>query len=205
MKTLKQFSAFAICCCLLLVSANMFAQAKATSPVPGTYKNIYEMLKDVPGIDVKSNNGKGGTITVRGTGSLTAQGQPLFVVDGSVYSGDVGDLNPADIANISVLKDAASQTAYGSRAMFGVIVITSKDGKGVGTISTVTNDYSGSAYTYFIEHKTNLRVYGMKDDVIIEGVIQRQEKDALVFLKRRKELLVPIATIKRVEMIMNKE
>lgn len=205
MKTLKQFSVFAICCWLLLVSTNMFAQAKATAPIQGTYKNIYEMLKDVPGLEVKSNNGKGGSITVRGLSSLTAQGQPLFVVDGSVYSGDIGDLNPGDIANISVLKDAASQTAYGSRGMFGVIVITSKDGKGVGTVSTVTNDYSGSAYTYFIEHKTNLRVYGMKDDVIIEGVIQRQEKDALVFMKRRKELLVPIASIKRVEMIMSKD
>lgn len=184
----------------MLYSISSQAQAKANTAIRGTYRNIYEMLRDVPGLEVTSNNGRGGSIKVRGTGSLTQQGQPLFVIDGSVFTGDIGDLNPADIESISVLKDAASQTAYGSRGMFGVIVITSKDGKGVGTNAAVSG-YSGSAYAYFIEKKTKLRIFGQDEKVIIEGVIQQQRDSVLVFKKRKNEILVAIKNIKRVEMM----
>lgn len=191
-----------VCCFLcVLYSISAEAQAKANHAVRGTYRNIYEMLRDVPGLEVTSNNGKGGSIKVRGIQSLTQQGQPLFVIDGSIFSGDIGDLNPADIESISVLKDAASQTAYGSRGMFGVIVITSKDGKGVGTAAATVSGFSGSAYAYFIEKKTKLRVFGQDEKVIIEGVIEQQRDSVLVFKKRRNEILVPIKNIKRVEMM----
>ncbi len=187
-----------LCICFALVFGRSIAQPAA---VRGTYRNIYEMLKDVPGLDVKSNNGKGGSITVRGLSSLTQQGQPLFVIDGSVYSGDIGDLNPEDIESISVLKDAASQTAYGSRGMFGVIAITSKKGKGVSAITPAASNYNGSAYTYFIDKKVKLKVFGHDDAVIVEGVIQQQRDSVLVFGKKKKELLVLIKNIKRVEML----
>src|SRR6478735_1283697 len=108
MKTPKQITAIVILCsCAVFTSTGAMAQAKTNAPAKGTYRNIYEMLKDVPGLEVVSNNGKGGKITVRGTASLTQQGQPLFVIDGSVYSGEVGDLNPEDIESVTVLKDAA--------------------------------------------------------------------------------------------------
>ncbi|NCI46838.1 TonB-dependent receptor plug domain-containing protein [Sediminibacterium soli] len=190
----------AITLCSCCHSLRSMAQGKVPAPIQGTYRNIYEMLKDVPGLEVTSDNGRTGSVTVRGVNSLTRQGQPLFVLDGAVYSGDLSDLNPADIKSISVLKDAASQTAYGSRGMFGVILITSKDGKGAGKAASVSS-YNGSAYSYFIEHKTMLRVYGLDDKVLTEGVIQQQQDSVLVFKQRRKELLVPIKNIKRVEMI----
>jgi TonB-dependent SusC/RagA subfamily outer membrane receptor len=187
---------------------NSFAQAKTNAPIKGTYKTIYDWLKDVPGVDVKTDgNGRGNSVTIRGTGSLTSQGQPLYVVDGSVYSGSVGDINPEEVESITVLKDAASQTAYGSRAMFGVIVINSKTGKGVGTTGTTAavSSFDGSAYKYFIDHKTKLRVFGQDDKVIIEGVPAEQRGESLVFKKRKNETLVAIKDIKRVEMMPTEE
>lgn len=80
-------------------------------------------------------------IRIRGAGSITGSSYPLIVVDGvAIFTGDVstnnsvnnplGDINPADIDEITVLKDAAATAIYGSRAAPGVLVITTKKGKG---------------------------------------------------------------------------
>lgn len=85
----------------------------------------------VPGLTITQSNGAiNGTasIKVRGTGSLTGSTAPLIVLDG-VPIDNLEYLNPDDIAEISVLKDAASSSIYGTRAAFGVILITSKSGK----------------------------------------------------------------------------
>lgn len=159
------------------------------------------MLRGVPGLDVKINNDRsGGTIVVRGLTSLKNQRPPLFVVDGSIFSGDISNMNPQDVESISVLKDAASATAYGGQGAFGVILITTKKGTGVTNNPVVTN-YNKSAYSYFIEHKTNLKIIGLTDEVITTGVIQEQRDSVLVFIKKKKELLVPVKNIKKVEMI----
>lgn len=201
MKTLKIIAASVFCMSLAFISQNTHAQANGKAPAQGSYKNIFEMLKDVPGLDVKSNNGKSGSIIVRGTSTLTGSTDPLFVIDGSVFTGDIGNLNPQDIASITVLKDAGSTAAYGSRGMNGVIVITSKNGTGATSSKAEVTSHTESAYTYFITHKTPLRVFGLTDNVIVEGVIVRQQDSTLVFIKKRKELLVPINTIKKVEMM----
>ena len=86
------------------------------------------MLRDVPGLDVTTNGGKAGSIIIRGISSFKSQQPPLFVVDGTVYGGDIMNINPQDVDNISVLKDAASATAYGAQGNSGVIVITTKKG-----------------------------------------------------------------------------
>lgn len=67
------------------------------------------------------------TVRVRGVGTLN-DSNPLVVIDG-LPGGNIADLNPLDIENISVLKDAASAAIYGSRAANGVILITTKKGK----------------------------------------------------------------------------
>ncbi|MES2374203.1 MAG: TonB-dependent receptor plug domain-containing protein [Bacteroidota bacterium] len=203
MKTVKHIGVLFLCICLVLISQKNFAQARASAPPQGTYKTIYEMLKDVPGLEVKTNGSTGGgSIVVRGLGSLNNQGQPIFVVDGTVFNSalDIAAINTQDIESISVLKDAASQTAYGSRGMFGVIVITTKKGTGISNNASVTN-HTESAYTYFIDHKTPLKIFDMNENVIIEGVIQKQKGDSLVFIKKRKDFLIAISSIKRVEMI----
>ena len=54
---------------------------------------------------------------------------PLYVVDGAPYASDISAINPADIENIIVLKDAAATSIYGSRGANGVILVTTKQGK----------------------------------------------------------------------------
>ena len=200
MQTFKHIVSVFLCSCFVLISANTFCQAKATNANQGTYKSIYDMLKDVPGLEVQTSTGRGGSVKVRGTGTLLGSSAPLFVVDGTIYSGDISDINPQDVDGISVLKDAASATAYGSRGANGVIVITTKKGYKPSNTAEVSS-HAESAYTYFIDHKTPLKVFDMNEAVIIEGVIQRQKGDSLVFIKKRKDFLVAISSIKRVEMI----
>jgi TonB-dependent SusC/RagA subfamily outer membrane receptor len=199
MKTLKPIVVLVFGSCLLLAPQAIIAQSKTIGAQPN-YKNIYEMFRDVPGLEVVVNNGRGGSVVVRGMGSLTRQGQPVYVVNGSVYTGDIGSISPQDVESISILKDAASTTAYGSQGSFGVIVIVLKRGVAPANNAAVSS-HTESAYTYFIDHKTPLKVFDMNEAVIIEGVIQKQKGDTLVFTKKRKDFLVPISNIKRVEMV----
>ena len=87
----------------------------------------------VSGLSVLSSSGdpsKSATIRLRGVNSLNASTTPLFILDGAPITSTLfNSLNPSDIENITVLKDAASTSIYGSRAANGVIVITSKKGK----------------------------------------------------------------------------
>lgn len=68
-------------------------------------------------------------ISVRGLGTINGPLDPLIVLDGFIYEGDIGNINPFDIENVSVLKDASAASIWGARAGNGVIVITSKKGK----------------------------------------------------------------------------
>ena len=84
------------------------------------------------GVSVGSAAGQPGsspTIRIRGVGSINASSNPLFVVDGTPYSGTLANLNPDDIESITILKDASSSALYGSRAANGVVVVTTKKGK----------------------------------------------------------------------------
>ncbi len=85
-----------------------------------------------PGIQVNAGSGQPGagpSIRLRGFGSINASNDPLYVVDGIQYDGNIGSINPEDIESISVLKDAASSALYGSSAANGVILITTKKGR----------------------------------------------------------------------------
>lgn len=112
----------------------------------------------VPGLQVTQTSGQAGStpsIRIRGIGSMNASNDPLYVVDGvPVVSGSAGQLgdylyttnnimaniNPDDIESITVLKDAAAASLYGSRAANGVVIITTKKGKaGVPSISFKTS------------------------------------------------------------------
>src|SRR6185369_10028569 len=83
----------------------------------------------VPGVDIVNQGNKPGDamrIYIRGVRSITANIEPLVVVDGIPLGGGIGDFNVQDIATIDVLKDAAATAIYGSRGANGVIVITTK-------------------------------------------------------------------------------
>ena len=201
MKKIKHFVIFFLSVAMLSMATDGSAQAKSNSLPQGTYRTIFDMLKDVPGLDVRSSNDKnGGSVTIRGISSLRNQTNPLIVVDGAIYSGGLSGINPQDVDGISVLKDAASTTAYGVQGAAGVILITTKKGGGAAKPVPVAS-HEESAYTYFIEHKTKLKVIGFDDNVIVEGIPQKQKDNALMFIVKRKELLVPISSIKKVEMV----
>ena len=83
----------------------------------------------VPGVTLTSNNGAPGataSIKIRGFSSLNAGNDPLIIVDGAPYSGDLSNINPNDVESMTVLKDAASNALYGARGANGVVIITTK-------------------------------------------------------------------------------
>jgi TonB-dependent starch-binding outer membrane protein SusC len=86
-----------------------------------------------PGLNVKSGSGQPGRsadVVIRGKGSVNGSNSPLYVVDGiEVRNGDFSTMNQADFESVTILKDAASTSIYGSRGANGVIVITTKKGK----------------------------------------------------------------------------
>ena len=89
------------------------------------------MVGKVPGVQISQVSGApyvGTKIRVRGTASINASSDPLYVIDGYPSNEDIF-LNPNDIESIEVLKDAASAAIYGSRAAGGVVLITTKRGK----------------------------------------------------------------------------
>ena len=97
----------------------------------------------VPGLQITQTNGSledTPSINVRGTTTIGqgTSGSPLVLIDG--MEGDLNTINPQDIANISVLKDAAASSIYGSRAPFGVILITTKSGSKEGKTSINYNN-----------------------------------------------------------------
>ena len=86
----------------------------------------------VPGLQTVSSNGAPGataTIRVRGFSSLNASNDPLIIVDGAPYNGDIANLNPSDIESMTVTKDAAANALYGARGSNGVIQIVTKHAK----------------------------------------------------------------------------
>ncbi len=106
----------------------------ADKPIPG----IDNLLQgQAAGVQITTENGRPGAnafIRIRGTGSVNAGQQPLLVVDGIQIPDDVAPefyntLNANDVANISVLKDAAASSLYGARGSNGVVLITTKTGK----------------------------------------------------------------------------
>ena len=97
--------------------------------------NVSQALQgQIPGLNLGIGTGGGAldgtmTINIRGAGTIStgSSASPLVLIDG--LEGDMNALNPDDIENISVLKDASSSSIYGARAAFGVILITTKSGQ----------------------------------------------------------------------------
>lgn len=85
----------------------------------------------VAGVQILSDNGQPGVsakVRIRGVGSINAGTDPLYVVDGVPYDGELSSINSSDIESMTVLKDAASTALYGARGANGIIMITTKKG-----------------------------------------------------------------------------
>ena len=99
------------------------------------------------GVQVINNSGQPGaspTIIIRGSGSMNASTDPLYVVDGVPYGGYINAISPSDIESMTVLKDASASALYGSRAANGVIIITTKKGKTIEGKINVRSTFSFS-------------------------------------------------------------
>jgi TonB-dependent SusC/RagA subfamily outer membrane receptor len=118
-----------------------------------------------------------------------------FVVDRVMYDGDISLINPLDVAEITVLKDNAAASLYGARGFGGVVLITTKNGKGV--IPPQVNSYEKSAYQYFISKSIEIRVIGKDGKTITTGVISK-ETDQSIFIRKKE---IPKSSIEKVEIV----
>ncbi|MDD2426375.1 MAG: SusC/RagA family TonB-linked outer membrane protein [Bacteroidales bacterium] len=90
------------------------------------------------GVQVNNTYGEPGNdpeIRIRGFSSINGSNSPLYVIDGVPFGGNISDLNPSDIENLTILKDAASSALYGNRASNGVVLITTRKGKSSNKVS----------------------------------------------------------------------
>ena len=94
-------------------------------------KTVQDVLRGVPGLSVgySADAKGGGSLQIRGKSSLSTDGTPLIIVDGMQFYGELGEINPEDIGQIDVLKDASAAAIYGAKSANGVIIITTKRGK----------------------------------------------------------------------------
>lgn len=91
----------------------------------------YALQNRIAGVDMAQTSSQPGAtmqIRIRGTRSLTASNDPLVVLDGIPFMGNLSDINPGDIKSMDILKDASSTAIYGSRGANGVILITTNKG-----------------------------------------------------------------------------
>ncbi|MBA4141324.1 MAG: TonB-dependent receptor plug domain-containing protein, partial [Segetibacter sp.] len=132
---------------------------QARKQVTGAVQTINSKeLKDIPvsqitqklqgrlaGVQINQTTGKPGqgmSVRIRGQLSVSAGSDPLYVVDGFPITGSIGALNPDEIETLSILKDAASTSLYGSRAANGVVLITTKRGR-KGQTNVSFNTFAG--------------------------------------------------------------
>lgn len=156
-------------------------------------QNVTQALQGlVPGLNVSISGGgelnNTPNINIRGAGTIGSgsNSSPLILIDG--MEGDMNSLNPQDIESISVLKDAASSAIYGSRAPFGVILITTKRGKAGKMKITYSNNFrwsdpllkpkmldSYSFATYWNDAKANAGQNPAFSEEVMERIIAYQK------------------------------
>ena len=112
-----------------------------------------------PGLNIEQGGGASGeaSISIRGQKSLSGSVQPLIVVDGAIFYGNINDINPADIESVDILKDASAAAVYGRRSANGVMIVNTKKG------SSGKSVFSLSMYTGF-QGMTNNPVRVMNGD-----------------------------------------
>ncbi|WP_407402900.1 SusC/RagA family TonB-linked outer membrane protein [Chryseobacterium sp.] len=129
--------------------------AAALKEVPSA--NVTEALQGrLPGVEIGRTSTKPGSeqqIRIRGTRSLSADNNPLIVLDGIPFAGSIGDISPSDIKSMDILKDASATAIYGSRGANGVILITTNRG--------VSNQKAKLSYNSFTGVQTLFSKYDM--------------------------------------------
>ena len=117
---------------------------------------VQDLLRGTAGMQISMDASAkgGGSITLRGQNSLYTEGNhnsPLIVLDGMVFYGELSEINPDDIGQIDILKDASSAAIYGAKAASGVIIITTKKGKQGKPVSNVSANFGLDTKSKFRE------------------------------------------------------
>jgi TonB-linked SusC/RagA family outer membrane protein len=122
--------------------------AKVVSSDNLARKNVPNITRalagEVAGLQVINNSGQPGTVStvrIRGFGSVNGNRDPLYVVDGVPFTGNLNSINPGDIESTTVLKDAAATAIYGARGANGVILINTRNGKGKNSFIEVDGQF----------------------------------------------------------------
>ncbi|MEP5502465.1 MAG: TonB-dependent receptor [Algibacter sp.] len=139
------------------------------------------LMGRMSGVRVESAGGSPGAstnIVIRGVSSLT-NSNPLFVIDG-LFTDSMDFLNPSDIKSVQVLKDASAAAIYGSRAANGVVIITTKDGKGVDGINVdfeVSTGYQSQIKK--LDWLTGVEYAGLRNTLTINNTPDGQTPDLI--------------------------
>lgn len=112
-------------------------------------QSVQDILRSTPGLNVgyDASAKGGGSLQIRGQRSVYTSNNhssPLLVLDGMVFNGELSEINPDDISQIDILKDASSAAVYGAKAANGVILITTKKGKKGKPVVSVTTNFGWS-------------------------------------------------------------
>jgi TonB-dependent SusC/RagA subfamily outer membrane receptor len=187
-------------CLFIIFSMVSGLAAQTTQDISsGASRTIFDLLRTIPGVEVTPNMGGKSQqqVYVRDTRNMKGKVSALIVLNGVIYDGDITMINPIDVASVSLLKDEAASSVYGSRGFGGVILITTKDGKGV--LPAEVNSYEKSAYQYFISKGTELKIIGLDGKTITTGVISK-ETDSTIMVRKKS---IHKKTIQKVEMVLN--
>lgn len=119
-------------------------------------KTIQDILRGTPGLNVGMDMSAkgGGSMQIRGQRSVYTDGghnDPLIILDGMMFFGELSEINPDDIGQIDVLKDASAASVYGAKAANGVLIITTKKGKTGKPVINVSANFGVTTKSYYRE------------------------------------------------------
>ena len=132
-------------------------------PVTDAGSALQGRAAGVVALSAGNQPGEGVTIRIRGRRSLTATNEPLYVVDGIPYDGNIADINPRDIKSMEILKDASATAIYGSRGANGVILISTNRGGDMATVVSYMGHYGVTSVLGLPDMMTGDEYYTLKE------------------------------------------
>lgn len=158
-------------------------------------KTVQDILRGTPGLNVgfDSSAKGGGSMQIRGQRSIYTDGghnDPLIILDGMIFYGELSEINPDDIGQIDILKDASASAVYGAKAANGVIIITTKKGKigkpvinltsniGFTTMGTHRRVYAPDGFMRYRENYYTSDTYGVNSQTGEYGAYQATSGEA---------------------------
>lgn len=152
-------------------------------PFTSVDKGLQGKVAGLQSVATTGAPGSGQTVILRGVGSINASTAPLYVIDGvpinsgdltrlSITSNALAGLNPNDVESVTVLKDAASTSIYGSRAANGVILITTRKGRSGKTRLRFDTEMGFSNVAFFNQSAHPVNNAGMRE-LLVEGLMNR--------------------------------